>query len=123
MVRRMDRAAGETPLYDILLSLCASSEDPVSGGRHKVWGSKRLWMPPQTSTIASHLPKAVGAAFAQGRADHLGVQTGIAPDALVLASFGDASLNHSTAQGALNAAAWAASNAMSAARMSASALA
>ena len=109
VVRRMDRAAGETPLYDILLSLCASSEDPVSGGRHKVWGSKRLWMPPQTSTIASHLPKAVGAAFAQGRADHLGVQTGIAPDALVLASFGDASLNHSTAQGALNAAAWAAS--------------
>ena len=109
VVRRMDRAPAETPLYDILLSLCASSEDPVSGGRHKVWGSRRLWMPPQTSTIASHLPKAVGAAFAQPRADHLGVESGIAPDALVVASFGDASLNHSTAQGALNAAIWASS--------------
>ncbi|MBD89927.1 MAG: MFS transporter [Deltaproteobacteria bacterium] len=109
VVRRMDRAPAETPLYDILLSLCASSEDPVSGGRHKVWGSRRLWMPPQTSTIASHLPKAVGAAFAQPRADHLGVESGIAPDALVVASFGDASLNHSTAQGALNAAVWASS--------------
>jgi 2-oxoisovalerate dehydrogenase E1 component len=108
VVRRLDREAGETPLFDILLSLCASREDPVSGGRHKVWGSRRLWMPPQTSTIASHLPKAVGAAFAQGRAAHLGVDSGVADDAIVLASFGDASLNHSTAQGALNAASWAA---------------
>jgi 2-oxoisovalerate dehydrogenase E1 component len=109
VVRRMDREPGQTPLFDILLSVCASSDDPVSGGRHKVWGSRDLWMPPQTSTIASHLPKAVGAAFAQGRAHHLGVHTGIAEDALILASFGDASLNHSTSQGALNAASWAAS--------------
>ena len=41
----------------------ASSEDPISGGRHKVIGSKKLNIPPQTSTIASHLPKAVGTAF------------------------------------------------------------
>ena len=47
-------------LYDLALSFVASSDDPSSGGRHKVFGSKALWVPPQTSTIASHLPKAVG---------------------------------------------------------------
>src|SRR5688572_26616025 len=30
---------GETPLFDHLLALCASAEDPISGGRHKVFGS------------------------------------------------------------------------------------
>src|SRR5687768_14157336 len=63
----MARAAqvpGETPIFDLLLSLAASSEDPISGGRHKVFGSPTLAIPPQTSTIASHLPKAVGHAVA-----------------------------------------------------------
>ena len=50
----------------MLLSFAASAEDPISGGRHKVIGSKPLFIPPQTSTIASHLPKAVGAAFSIG---------------------------------------------------------
>src|SRR3546814_1798235 len=93
----------------MLLSFAASAEDPISGGRHKVIGSKRLAIPPQTSTIASHLPKAVGAAFSIGIARRLG-RTGLPlpDDAVVLASFGDASANHSTAQGAFNAAGWAA---------------
>lgn len=94
---------------DALLAFTASREDPVSGGRHKVIGSRPLWIPPQTSTIASHLPKAMGAAHALGlypRVPHRDV--GLAADSLVVCSFGDASLNHSTAQGALNAAAWAA---------------
>lgn len=44
---------------------------PASGGRHKVWGSKPLWVLPQTSTIASHLPKALGTAVAiESRAPH-----------------------------------------------------
>jgi 2-oxoisovalerate dehydrogenase E1 component len=60
MMARSRQAHEVTPTFDTLLSFCASSEDPISGGRHKVWGSKRLWVPPQTSTIASHLPKAVG---------------------------------------------------------------
>ncbi|MET0180522.1 MAG: thiamine pyrophosphate-dependent enzyme, partial [Novosphingobium sp.] len=68
-----------------------------------------LAIPPQTSTIASHLPKAVGAAFSIGIARALGLEcTPLAPDGVILASFGDASANHSTAQGAFNAAAWAA---------------
>ncbi len=55
-------AAGGDPVWDMLLSFAASAEDPISGGRHKVLGSRALMIPPQTSTIASHLPKAVGAA-------------------------------------------------------------
>src|SRR3546814_5152348 len=54
-------------------------------------------------------PKAVGAAFSIGIARRLGM-TGLPlpDDAVVLTSFGDASANHSTAQGAFNTAGWAA---------------
>ncbi len=93
---------------DLLLSLTASADDPISGGRHKVFGSVPLGIPPQTSTIASHLPKAVGMAIAIDRAARMGVPSRTPPNAIVICSFGDASVNHSTAQGAFNAAAWAA---------------
>jgi 2-oxoisovalerate dehydrogenase E1 component len=73
MMARSRKHAGITPAFDTLLSLCASAEDPISHGRHKVWGSAPLWVPPQTSTIASHLPKAVGLAFAIGRAKRIGL--------------------------------------------------
>jgi 2-oxoisovalerate dehydrogenase E1 component len=85
------------PVRDTMRSICARAEDPISQGRHKVWGSRPLWVPPQTSTIASHLPKAVGMAFALGRAKRLGQETGLPHDAIVLCSFGDASSNHATA--------------------------
>lgn len=108
-IHRASRVPGETPAWDMLLSFTASAEDPISGGRHKVLGSKRLMIPPQTSTIASHLPKAVGAAFSIGIARRMGfADTVLAPDGVVLCSFGDASANHSTAVGGLNTAAWAA---------------
>lgn len=108
-LHRARQLPGQTPTWDMLLSFAASSEDPISGGRHKVIGSKPLAIPPQTSTIASHLPKAVGAAFSIGIARRLGM-TGLPlpDDAVILASFGDASANHSTAQGAFNTAGWAA---------------
>lgn len=107
VAQRASMVNGQTPIFDILLSLCAAADDPISGGRHKVFGSKSLWIPPQTSTIASHLPKAMGAAMALGRARRIGVETGIPDDAVIVCSFGDASANHSTAVGAINAAAWA----------------
>ncbi|HTU13280.1 MAG TPA: thiamine pyrophosphate-dependent enzyme [Allosphingosinicella sp.] len=108
-IHRSKQLPGQTPAWDMLLSFAASSEDPISGGRHKVIGSKPLFIPPQTSTIASHLPKAVGAAFSIGIAKMLKLDdTPLPSDAVILASFGDASANHSTAQGALNCAAWAA---------------
>ncbi|MGD8688604.1 MAG: thiamine pyrophosphate-dependent enzyme [Gammaproteobacteria bacterium] len=91
---------------DTALSLAASAEDPISGGRHKVWGSVELNVPPQTSTIASHLPKAVGAAVALAQTRLCGVQTPVPADSIVVCSFGDASANHSVAQTAFNSAGW-----------------
>lgn len=93
-------------VYDTALSLAASSEDPISGGRHKVWGSVALNVPPQTSTIASHLPKAVGTAIAHGLAGRCGVDRPLPDDAIVICSFGDAAVNHATALAGFNAAAW-----------------
>ena len=106
-IARSRQVPGQTPLWDMLLSFTASSEDPISGGRHKVLGSKALNIPPQTSTIASHLPKAVGTAFSIGLAKRIKpVHQHLPNDAIILCSFGDASLNHSTAQGAINTASW-----------------
>ncbi len=106
LIERQRQLEGATPLWDMALSFVASSEDPVSGGRHKVLGSLQAQVPPQTSTIASHLPKAMGAAFSIPLAKRLGKRDSAMPhDAVVIASFGDASANHSTAVGAINAAA------------------
>ena len=62
-IARAGQVPGQNITWDMLLSFAASSDDPISGGRHKVLGSRALNIPPQTSTIASHLPKAVGAAY------------------------------------------------------------
>jgi len=106
-IARAAQVPGQTPERDMLLSFAASSEDPISGGRHKVLGSKALNIPPQTSTIASHLPKAVGAAYAIGAArKHRPEHCVLPDDAIIICSFGDASANHSTAQGAFNTAQW-----------------
>ena len=106
LIQRSKQLPGQTPIWDMLLSFVASSDDPISGGRHKVLGSKALFVPPQTSTIASHLPKAVGAAYSIGLAHRLGATAELRADGVVLCSFGDASANHSTSQGAFNTAAW-----------------
>ncbi|HEX6550961.1 MAG TPA: MFS transporter, partial [Gammaproteobacteria bacterium] len=66
------RKLGIDMVQDTALSLAAASNDPISGGRHKVWGSVPLWVPPQTSTIASHLPKAVGTAVAIAQTKRVG---------------------------------------------------
>ena len=106
-IARAAQVPGQTMTWDMLLSFASSAEDPVSGGRHKVLGSKDLTIPPQTSTIASHLPKAVGAAYSHGLARRRPPEhRALAEDAIVMCSFGDASANHSTAQGAFNTAAW-----------------
>lgn len=106
-IARADQVPGQRIAWDMLLSFACSSEDPTSGGRHKVLGSKALMIPPQTSTIASHLPKAVGAAYSIGAAKRHQPEHQVLPeDAMVMCSFGDASANHSTAQGAINTAGW-----------------
>lgn len=109
LIQRRKQQGGLTPLYDMALSFAASAADPISGGRHKVLGCAQTFVPPQTSTIASHLPKAVGAAHSLGLAKRIKFEgTAMPDDAVIFASFGDASSNHATAQGAFNAACWAA---------------
>ncbi len=107
MMQRSRHVAGIDPIWDTCLSFAASENDPASGGRHKVWGSKPLWVIPQTSTIASHLPKAVGCALGIELVQRTTGDLPIPDDSIVLCNFGDASSNHSTAQGAFNAASWA----------------
>ncbi|GAA4226214.1 thiamine pyrophosphate-dependent enzyme [Actinomadura meridiana] len=103
-LERARQVPGGDPLRDVLLGLVAAAEEPIAGGRHKVFGSHRLHVIPQTSTIASHLPRALGVAFAIERAARLGLDTPWPRDAVTVCSFGDASANHSTATGAINAA-------------------
>jgi 2-oxoisovalerate dehydrogenase E1 component len=107
VMARSRHLPGSTPILDTLLGVVASSDDPISQGRHKVWGSRPLWIPPQTSTIASHLPKAMGLAFSLARARRLGVESELPDDAVVVCSFGDASANHATALSAINTARYA----------------
>lgn len=108
MAERFRKLPGMDPVMDAALSFAASRDDPASGGRHKVWGSRPLWVLPQTSTIASHLPKALGTALAIESGRRIGHTLPIPGDSVVICSFGDASANHATAQTAFNTAAWAA---------------
>ncbi len=106
-IARASQLPGQDPAMDLLLSFACSTDDPISGGRHKVLGSRKLSIPPQTSTIASHLPKAVGAAYSmtaarRNRPEHAVYRD----DGVIVCSFGDASANHATAQAAFNTASW-----------------
>jgi len=101
---RAAQVGGRDPLRDVLLGMVAATEEPIAGGRHKVFGRHDLNIIPQTSTIASHLPRAIGVAFSIARSRKLGVACPWPDDAITVCSFGDASVNHSTAVGAINAA-------------------
>jgi 2-oxoisovalerate dehydrogenase E1 component len=101
---RAAQVGGRDAVRDVLLGLVAATDEPIAGGRHKVFGRYDLNIIPQTSTIASHLPRALGVAFSIARARKLGVSCPWPEDALTVCSFGDASVNHSTAVGAINAA-------------------
>jgi 2-oxoisovalerate dehydrogenase E1 component len=103
---------------DVLRGMVASAQEPIAGGRHKVIGNVDLAVVPTTSTIASHLPRAVGTAFAIERVRRLAATAAAsqpdetAPatpwpsDAIVVCSFGDASINHASATAACNTAGW-----------------
>ncbi|NNF55578.1 MAG: MFS transporter [Acidimicrobiales bacterium] len=90
----------DNPADDILRGMLARSTEPIAGGRHKVFGHHVLSIIPQTSTIASHLPRAVGLALSFDLANDASLTWPV--NSVVVCSFGDASLNHSTAQGAIN---------------------
>jgi 2-oxoisovalerate dehydrogenase E1 component len=127
---RAGQVPGTDPMRDVLRGLVASVHEPIAGGRHKVFGNPALNIIPTTSTIASHLPRAVGLAYALESARNAGsgrpeagserpedgaeaaddAGTGsrdrFPRDAIVVCSFGDASVNHATATAAFNAAGW-----------------
>ena len=105
-IQRAKQVPGCDGVRDILLSIVAAADDPISGGRHKVFGSVKLTIPPQTSTIASHLPKALGAALSITRAKELSIRSNLRADSVILCSFGDASINHASAQATFNACSW-----------------
>ncbi len=106
LARAQQASPPQDGVLDVLLGLVAAVAEPIAGGRHKVFGRQELNVIPQTSTIASHLPRAMGLAFALERAARLGQRAAWPADAIVLASLGDASLNHTTAAGAINTAAY-----------------
>jgi 2-oxoisovalerate dehydrogenase E1 component len=99
---RARQVPGHDPARDILLGVAAAAEEPMAGGRHKVFGNRDLAIIPQTSTIASQLPRSVGLAYALDRARRLGIKTPWVRDSIVITSFGDASANHSTLVGGVN---------------------
>ncbi|MDI1351428.1 MAG: thiamine pyrophosphate-dependent enzyme [bacterium] len=99
-LQRAKQLSGSDGVGDILLSLVAAAADPISGGRHKVFGSVLLNIPPQTS------PKALGAALSITRAKELGLASPLKSDSIILCSFGDASTNHASTQTTLNACSW-----------------
>lgn len=104
MVQRALKKPDTDIEYDLLLSLMASSQDPTCMGRHKIFGSKPLNVIPQTSTISSHIPKSMGLAYGfEIKKRKFAVED---PEAIVCCSFGDASCNHSTLLGGVNAAQW-----------------
>jgi 2-oxoisovalerate dehydrogenase E1 component len=105
IARSRQAGASTDPVDDLVAGMLAHVDEPIAGGRHKVLGHPETAIIPQTSTIASHLPRAVGIALAIGRSAKLETPLRWPGDAVVLCSFGDASANHSTAQGALNTAA------------------
>jgi 2-oxoisovalerate dehydrogenase E1 component len=106
LVRAAQAGRGADGIEDVLLGMVAAAAEPIAGGRHKVFGHRELNIIPQTSTIASHLPRAVGLAFALPRAARIGRTPPWPADSVVVASIGDASVNHSTAAGAVNTAAY-----------------
>jgi len=105
---------------DVLRGMVASSQEPIAGGRHKVFGNVDLHVIPTTSTVASHLPRAVGVAFAIERLRRLNpaarssratrpqldARSPWPADAIAVCSFGDASVNHASAVAAFNTAGW-----------------
>jgi 2-oxoisovalerate dehydrogenase E1 component len=109
---RATSVPGSDAIRDVLRGLVASAREPIAGGRHKVYGHPDLNVIPTTSTVGSHLPRAVGIGFGIEwfrRAARRTPGNGTGPwpeDAIAICSFGDASVNHATATAAFNTAGW-----------------
>ncbi|MFG3684326.1 transketolase C-terminal domain-containing protein [Micromonospora chalcea] len=98
---------------DVLRGIVSSAEEPAAGGRQKLFGRADLAVVPTAASAGSHLPRAVGLGLALERlrrgarpADGEPEVAAWPADAVVVCSFGDASVNHATVTAALNTAGW-----------------
>src|SRR3954471_19673655 len=83
-IQRASQVPGTNPLLDVMLGGAAPRDEPIAGGRHKVFGHPDLSVIPLTSTIASHPPRALGLAFGIGRAERLSVDSPWPYDSVVV---------------------------------------
>ena len=76
--------AGLGGVHDILAGMVAATDEPIAGGRHKVFGRHDLAVIPQTSTIASHLPRAKRASISGRPASQPATTVSASSQALML---------------------------------------
>ena len=106
---------------DLLRTVVGSAQALPVAARRKVFSDPALAVLPTGVSLAGHLPRAVGVAFAVerlrrqarpsagGAAVRRGAAVPVSPwpaDAIVACSFGDAGLNHAATTAALNTAGW-----------------
>ncbi|MGA3488135.1 transketolase C-terminal domain-containing protein [Micromonosporaceae bacterium DT55] len=100
---------------DLLRTVVGSAQALPAGARQKVFTDPALAVLPTGTSLAGHLPRAVGVAFAverlrrQSAAARRGAAAPVSPwpaDAIVACSFGDTGLNHAATTAALNTAGW-----------------
>ena len=109
LLARQQQLSPNNYVADFVRGLMAKTTCPVAGGVHKVLGDSNLGVWPQTSIIASHLPKSLGKAFAISVAASIEKPKNKSQNKLqpiVFCSFGDASMNHASAQAAFNTSRW-----------------
>ncbi|GGQ79154.1 transketolase C-terminal domain-containing protein [Couchioplanes azureus] len=92
---------------DVLRGVVAAAAEPLAGGRHQIFGRADLRIIPAASAGAAHLPRAVGIAYAISAVPGLrDVETPWPDDAVAVASFGGAAVDHVGATAALNTIGW-----------------
>lgn len=85
------------PAADLLRGVVGSAADPGSGGRHSAYGNATLHLIPTTGGPASHLPRAVGVAYAIAHSVAAEPAEPWPDDAVAVASFGADALAHGDA--------------------------
>jgi 2-oxoisovalerate dehydrogenase E1 component len=110
---RLASAGLDEGVAAVARGLAGSVDQPSGGGRRPGLAHSEVAVLPAPSTPAGQLPRAVGLAWAIGRqprdrARLAGGRLNWPADAVAMASFGDGTAGHSTAQGAIGTALWAA---------------
>ncbi|GLY19098.1 MFS transporter [Kineosporia sp. NBRC 101677] len=109
---RLASAGLEEGIAAVARGLAGSSDQPAGGGRRPTPAHPEVAVLPPAGTVAGHLPRALGLAWAIGRqprnrARLVGGRLNWPSDAVAVASFGDGTAGTGAALGAINAALWA----------------